>query len=247
MRTVMIVDDDMSAQERVRSLLAEYGDFDVVLSAGTLKEGERILSEEAPDILFLDLELPDGSGMDLLERVRKYHLGMYVVVFTAFYQHVNDAAYRHGEDDYLLKPVVRDEFDKVIRRYLASGKEPEEAPTVMPRGKLYDIIGLTTMRNELRPTKCSEIGFFRYHSERKLWTAVLDDTMVLMLRKGTRARDIMALSPLFQQSHQSYIVNLSHVRLVSNTQIRLHSPFNLYSIPMGRTFYTPFVERFRMV
>lgn len=91
------------------------------------------------------------------------------------------------------------------------------------------------------------IGFFRYNGERKLWTAMLDDEMSLTLRKGTTAKDIMQLNPMFQQCHQSFIVNLSHVRLISNTQVRLHKPFALYSIPIGRTFLRPFIERFRLV
>lgn len=76
---------------------------------------------------------------------------------------------------------------------------------------------------------------------------MLDDEMSLTLRKGTTAKDIMQLNPMFQQCHQSFIVNLSHVRLISNTQVRLHKPFALYSIPIGRTFLRPFIERFRLV
>lgn len=260
MKTVMIVDDDLSAQEQVTTLLEEYGHFKVVLSAGTVADAERMLMDESPDILFLDLELPDGNGMDMMRFVRKYHPGMYVVVFTAFYQQVGDRAYQGGEDDYLLKPILRDEFDKVIRRYevLSHARGEHDMPATRQlsdtrqlndawRGQLYDVVALTTMRNEIRPTCCNEIGFFRYNGERKVWTAMLKDATELVLKKGTSAKDIQLLSPMFQQAHQSYIVNLQHVRLIGNTQIKLNSPFQQHLIPVGRTFLPTFLERYKMI
>lgn len=247
MKTVMIVDDDKSAQDKLHDMLSAYNDIKMILVAGTIGEARQILSIEAPDILFLDLELPDGNGMQLLDFVHEYHPGMYVVVFTGFYESVGDSAYKNGENDYLLKPILPNELDKVIRRYQVLEHKTEEKPTELRKSKLYDTIALMTMKNELRPTKCSEIGFFRYNGERKLWTAMLDDSSTLTLHKGTTAKDIMELNPLFQQCHQSFIVNLSHVRLISNTQVRLRKPFHLYSIPMGRTFLRPFIERFKLV
>lgn len=247
MTKVMIVDDDMSAQERLREMLSAYNGFKVVLEAGTVEEAKTLLSTDSPDLLFLDVELPDGNGIDLLDFVHEYHPGMYVVVFTAFYKGVNSDAYKHGEDDYLLKPIVADELDKIIRRYAAKSNDSGEKRVDLRHGKVYDTIALMTVNNELRPVKCSEIGFFRYNGLRKLWTAVLFDTTTLTMRKGTKGKDILKLNPMFQQSHQSFIVNLAYVKLIGNTQIRLREPLDLYSIPMGRTFLRSFQERFRLV
>lgn len=244
---VMIVDDDLSAQNQLRDMLAAYSEFKIILNAGTIAEAKDILTMESPDILFLDIEMPDGSGMNLLDFVKEYHPGMYVVMFTAFYQGVSEDAYKHGENDYLLKPIDANELDKVIRRFMATQKATDNETDTFHRGKLFGTVALTTMKNELRPTKCSEIGFFRYNSERKLWIAVLDDDTTLTLKKGTTAKDILQLNPLFQQSHQSFIINLSHVKFIANNQIRLAEPFHLYSIPMGRTFLHPFIDRFKVV
>lgn len=168
-------------------------------------------------------------------------------MFTAYYQSVGKEAYRHGEHDYLLKPILPDEFDKVIRRYESLQNDSSSAPTDLRKGKLFDTIALVTANNERRPTKCGEIGFFRYKSERKLWVAVLNDSTSLTLRKGTTAKDILELSPIFQHSHQAFIVNLNYVSFFGNTKIRLRKPFQSYFIPMGRTFLHPFDERFRQV
>lgn len=247
---VLIVDDDMLAHERLRSMLTAYPYFEVAYDAGTLEEAKKILAEQSPDILFLDLELPDGNGMELLSMVNEYHPGMYVVVFTGFYHDVNEEAYKHGESDYLLKPILPDELDKVIRRYMATVQNNDKATidgSILRKEKLYDTVALMTINNELRPVKCSEIGFFRYEGKKKIWAAVLNDSLLLTLRKETTAQDIIRLSPLFQQSHQSFIVNLSYVELIGNTQVKLKQPFQRYSIPMGRTFLSSFHSRFKMI
>lgn len=242
----MIVDDDMSAQETLQKMLAKYPGYEITQATGTLKEAKHILTNDSPDILFLDLELPDGNGMELIDLVQEYHPEIYVVMFTAYYQSVGKEAYRHGEHDYLLKPILPDEFDKVIRRY-ESLQNDSSTPTDPHKGKLFDTIALVTANNERRPTKCDEIGFFWYKSERKLWVAMLNDSTSLTLPKGTTAKDILELSPIFQQSHQSFIVNLNYVSFFGNTKIRLRKPFQSYFIPMGRTFLHPFDQRFRQV
>jgi two-component system LytT family response regulator len=247
MRSVMIVDDDMSAQNTLRDMLAKYPGYKITQATGTLKEAKHILTNDSPDILFLDLELPDGNGMELIDLVQEYHPEIYVVMFTAFYQSVGEEAYRHGEHDYLLKPILPDEFDKVIRRYEAAQNESTPKPTDLRKGKLFDTIALVAANNERRPAKSDEIGFFRYESDRKLWVAVLNDSSSLTLRKGTTAKDILDLSPIFQQSHQSFIVNLNYVNFFGTTKIRLRKPFQSYFIPMGRTFLHPFEDRFRQI
>lgn len=247
MRSVMIVDDDMSAQKTLQDILAKYPGYQITQIAGTLKEARQILTNSSPDLLFLDLELPEGNGMELIDLMQEYHPEIYVVMFTAFYQSMGKETFRHGERDYLLKPILPDEFDKVIRRYESVQNESNTAPVIQRKGKFFGAIALTTANSERRLTKCDEIGFFRYKSDRKLWVVVLSDFTSITLRKGTTAKDILELSPIFQQSHQSFIVNLNYVNFFGSTKIRLRSPFQSYFIPMGRTFFHPFDERFRQV
>lgn len=71
MRSVMIVDDDMSAQETLQKMLAKYPDYKITQATGTLKEAKHILVNASTDILFLDLELPDGNGMELIDLVQE--------------------------------------------------------------------------------------------------------------------------------------------------------------------------------
>lgn len=243
----MIIDDDLSVCDRLRSMLEKYDDFQVVGVAGTIEEAKETMAIVSPDMLFLDVELPDGDGLSLLDFLHEYHPDVYVVVFTAFYNGISNEAYEHGESDYLLKPIMQDELDKILRRYRSTLKLAEEDNSTVSTNNSVVMMALMTVNNELRPVRSSDIGFFRYNGERKLWTAILEDTNALTLRKGTTAKDILKLNPMFEQSHQAFIINLAYAGLVGNTHIRLKSQFQLYSIPVGRSFQHALHERFKLV
>lgn len=244
----MIVDDNSKMIDYMRRLMESYKDFEITSTARTLEEAREVLARESPDMLFLDVQLPDGDGFELAPFVKQYHPGLYVVMFTAYYDEIKDGAFNLGESDYLLKPVDPMELDKVMRRFKKSRKEDTKSTgAVMPRGKMEGMVALVNVNNELCPRSIGDIAFFRYEGRRKMWTAVLDNNVTMTLRKGTTAKDILLLSDLFQQSHQSFIVNLSLVDTIGNTFVRLHKPFNLYAIPLSRTYQGDFSERFLQI
>ena len=251
MTKVMIVDDNPNMVGYIRQMLAPYTDFQVICSAMSIKEAQEVLSHETPDVLFLDFQLPDGDGFDLAPYVKQYHPGLYVVIVTGYYPEIKENAYETGESDYLLKPIDPEELDKVIRRYKKVKKDEENNKEKLTAGahrtKMENMIALVNINGELCPRKCSDIAFFKYEGRRKMWIAVLENDASMTLRKGTTAKDILLLSNVYQQSHQSFIVNLSLVDTIGNTFVRLRKPFNLYAIPMSRTYQKDFVDRFFQV
>lgn len=245
---VMIVDDDVAARQRLKEMVSAYDELFPTWEAGNIKDAKQLLKQENPDLLFLDLELPDGLGTEVLDYAKQYRPKMYVVMFTAVYGKISDEAYTRGESDYLLKPIMPDELDKVIKRFLASYKKKEEdIAESEEQNKVNGVLALTTITNELRTVKFEEIGFFKYDGKRRLWFAVLDGNAELSLRKGTKAQDILNLSPRFQQSQQSYIVNLDYVDVIGSSEIRMKAPFDETVIPIGRTFHHEFAKRFNIV
>lgn len=243
----MIVDDNPRMSNYMRKMLASYSDFAVTNEAGTLAQAREILSHEKPDLLFLDLQLPDGEGYDLLLFIQQSYPGLYVVILTGYYANKRDEAYTHGEADYLLKPVDSDELDKVLRRFLKAKKEFTSHTNISKGTKVSGMLALVNANNELCLRHCSDIAFFRYNGKRKMWSAVLDNNVDFTLHKGTTAKDILDLSNMYQQSHQAYIVNLSYIDTIGISFVRLRKPFNLYSIPLSRTFQHDFIGKFRLI
>ena len=125
MPTLLIVEDeDVLARNLVRAF-AQRG-FQVQ-HAGTLGAAERLTADTLPDVVLLDLRLPDGSGLDWLETLQARAPEVPVVMMTA-YGSVNDAvtAMQRGARDYVQKPLDLDEIRLKVERALAHVRDAQE-------------------------------------------------------------------------------------------------------------------------
>lgn len=244
---VMVVYDDAAVRSGLKDTLDRYSEFDTAWVAGTLADAVSVFKNSAPDLMFLGLRLPDGNGLQVLQRAREACPGVYVVIFTSFYPYISQEAYNYGEDDYLLNPFTHDELDKVLRRYLAVKSGVRLTRRDEAGAKPVGMLALRTLGNELMPVVKEDIALFRYDGNKKLWEAVFNDSLSLSMRKGTVAKDILKISPIYRQCHQSYIVNICMVKLVGMTHLRLCAPFTHDPIPIGRTFCKALQDCFKQV
>ncbi len=114
----LIVDDESDAVNFIRSIIQEYcPKLEVIGTANTAKDGIRLIMEHQPELVFLDVEMPHGSGFELLAHFPKK---MFDVIFiTAFNQYALRAI-KFSAVDYILKPINISEFieavDKVMQK-----------------------------------------------------------------------------------------------------------------------------------
>ena len=108
----VVVDDEKPARDRVRRLLAGHPDFRIVGEAADAETAVRLIDETTPDLCFLDVQMPEGTGFDVLERVR--HVPH--VVFVTAYDRYAVSAFDVRSVDYLLKPVGRERFAEAVAR-----------------------------------------------------------------------------------------------------------------------------------
>lgn len=113
---ILIVDDEAPFRSALRRLLEKNN---IVLEADTGTAGLRIAERDEPDLVLLDIGLPDGSGLELLPRFKELRPSPTVVMITA-YERVKDVvlAIKRGAFDYLVKPVDLDEFEITIQNAL---------------------------------------------------------------------------------------------------------------------------------
>lgn len=245
---VVIIDDDEKALNTLRSMLIDYPEMEIVGMARNAEQGMELLKTLRPDILFLDIELPDISGIELLEQIDHIENDVYVVMFTGKYDNYNEDAFKRNEHDYLLKPVLSQELDKVVRRYRHHVYTKKTvAPEIKQPSVRGDMLAITTVTNEMRVIRISEIGYFRYSTRRKIWEVALSDNSFLTLHKGTSATIILGYNKQFIQTHQSYIVNVNNVMLIGQNNVVLYPPFNEDSVLLGRTFKKKLQELFIMM
>lgn len=122
----LIVDDERLAREEVKRALKIYPEFDVVGEASHVDAALDMIETSAPDVIFLDINMPEKSGFDLLEELATVP----EVVFTTAYDQYAVKAFELNALDYLVKPLREERFAKAIAKVkqelIAKAKIPPE-------------------------------------------------------------------------------------------------------------------------
>lgn len=115
---LLIVEDDQRISELHRRFVEKLDDFEVVGVANTLAGGLEMVELLGPDLILLDLFFPEGSGMDLLRRIRAGSAPCDVILITAAREmSALQEALRGGVFDFLVKPVYFDRFQEALFKY----------------------------------------------------------------------------------------------------------------------------------
>jgi two-component system nitrogen regulation response regulator GlnG len=153
MPTLLVIDDEPSVRYSFRRVFEEDGV--AVLTASTAAEGLRLLREHAPDVVLLDLQLPDRSGLDVFHDIQASDPRRPVVFITAHgTTETAIEAMKGGAFDYLVKPVDLDRLSQVIDRAFEASRLMH-VPAVLPVEDGGDrIVGRSPVMQEM----CKAIG-----------------------------------------------------------------------------------------
>ncbi|MCG9597571.1 response regulator [Vibrio sp. Isolate25] len=117
---VMIIEDDLNIAQLHQRYLEQIDGYDVIGIATTKVEAEIQLDVFSPDLLLLDVYLPDGTGLELLQTLRSRNQSCDVILITAARDvDTLQQAMRGGVVDYLLKPVVFPRLEAALKKYVA--------------------------------------------------------------------------------------------------------------------------------
>lgn len=127
MHTIVLVEDDAPTRQRLANALVSSG-FDVVHAAVDCSSARQALASTNPDVLLVDLGLPDGSGLELIAETRELHPSAEIMVITVFgdERHVL-AAIEAGAGGYLLKDGTTEHIGRAVQQLLDGGS-PISAP-----------------------------------------------------------------------------------------------------------------------
>ncbi|WP_298754985.1 LytTR family DNA-binding domain-containing protein [uncultured Psychroserpens sp.] len=120
--TCLIIDDEPLARRRLSGLLKKKPDFFILGECKTGKEAIIEIEKEKPDVVFLDIEMKDMSGFDVLENIMHIPL----VIFVTAYRDYAIKAFEFFAFDYLLKPFNQQRFDMSIERAITYFKDKEQ-------------------------------------------------------------------------------------------------------------------------
>ncbi len=111
---VVIIDDEPLARQLIKTFLQPYTQVEVVAECGDGFDGFKAITEHNPDLIFLDIQMPRLNGFEMLELLDKPP----AVIFTTAFDEYALKAFEAHAIDYLLKPIIKDRFDKAMQKWL---------------------------------------------------------------------------------------------------------------------------------
>jgi len=111
----VIIDDDFTSRMLLREILKKaVKNVELLGEAGSVEEGLVLLEQVNPDLVFLDIGMPDGSGFDLLDQLKEID---FKIIFITAYGEYAVKAFKYSAFDYIVKPINIEELTKAINRF----------------------------------------------------------------------------------------------------------------------------------
>ncbi len=130
----LIVDDERLARSELRRLLAQHPSIQIIGEAANVKEAKPRIERLRPDLLLLDVQMPGGSGFDLLEQLNWTPR----VIFTTAFDRYALKAFEVNALDYLLKPITPERLASALERVMPREQKPKPSDPVEQRIFLKD-------------------------------------------------------------------------------------------------------------
>jgi two-component system LytT family response regulator len=208
---VVVVDDELHGSESLCLLIREFcPDLEIKAVAANVKQAVTCCREHRPEIIFLDIEMPDGSGFEVIDRTRDL---TYHVIFTTAYEHYALKALKMNALDYLLKPVSADELMLAVKK--VSKQDP--APLGKQLEELVSLLNKTARREKISIP--SQDGFVlvdtdaivRLEADSNYTHVFTTDKKKLTISRTMKELESMLDPELFFRVHSAHVVNLNRV------------------------------------
>ena len=216
LRTIII--DDMSLiREEIKLLLKDYPVIDVIGEADSVNKAIELILLYKPDVIFLDIQLKDETGFDLLEKI---NINFKIIFITAYDQYAI-RAFEVNAIDYLLKPISKEKLSRAIERLHIE----EDKTAIEHKDKLnyddviYLIINSSFKFIKIKALRCIMAAgkySYIYYGERK--------TKDLVSKTLREWEDILPEQYLVR-IHRSTIVNFEHVENVKKLKNNCHEVY----------------------
>ncbi len=197
----LVIDDERLARKELIKLLDEFAIMNVVGEAANADEAIELIEKHNPDILFLDIQMPDKTGFELLEMLDNVPQ----VIFTTAYDEYALKAFEVNALDYLLKPIDPERLKESIDKLVKVEPAPQTAET--------KLLGLQDQVFVKDGEKCwfVKLENVRYFESDGNYIKVFFDNVKPMIHKSLNALDEKLSDRDFFRASRKHIINLSWV------------------------------------
>lgn len=247
----VIIDDEPLGIRNLRQSLLAVEKIELVMSAENAEEGRKMILHVKPDLIFMDIEMPDMSGIDLLKQIKDKLSWPVKVVFYSAYNSYAIEAFRESAFDFLLKPYLEKDFNIVIERFFNCMEKEDFAgcsnQAIKELGDGNDICFLVPSQNGYSSIRIQDVGFFEYKNDIGCWHVAVNGQSIA-LKKNTSAKSILKLSEYFKQISKKHIVNILFLSSISGKEKKvcnLFPPFHaIGELPIKNDYYRPLQDSF---
>lgn len=238
-----IVDDNIEAVKVLKKMLESNYSVTIVGSAGDAETAADSIIKTEPDIIFLDIELPTMSGLDFCTLIRNdIKPETKIVFYTGHDKYMLDAIRRQAFD-YLLKPPTEHDLSLLMARFYEN--KLASIPNFSKSEEHLPIILVVNAMNEHVALNLSDIAFFRFNQERKIWEIVCINNSVYTLRHRTTTSVILNYSSDFVQIHKRYIVNVNKIKMIQESICILEEPLDdIRELKISKNYRQAFMATF---
>ena len=216
--TALLIDDDANLRNGMRSLLERYApEIMIIGEANNVKSGIEAMENLQPQVVFLDIQLGDGTGFDILEDIaQKRGKSTSHIVFITAHEQYAVKAFRFSALDFLLKPVDPEELEKVIvkiKNVLTKNDNYAHIDLLLEniRKKVdnFKRIALSTS-DGIHLFEISDI--IRCESEDNYTKFYIKNNKPILISKTLKEYEEMLTEHGFERIHQSHLINLSYLK-----------------------------------
>lgn len=243
----IIIDDEKAAISALTDRLKAFSDIEIVGTTQKAQAGLKMVNELKPDVLFLDVEMPEISGLDFLEHMDTSSNDCDVVMCTAYDDYMLPS-FRSNAFDFLLKPVEHKELEIVIQRLLVNKEKKRNTAPSGDSVKKQDEENFLFYTNaiDFRLVRIKDIGIFQYNHQLRSWEVIVAGRKdPIKLKRSITNDQILELDRNFGQVNQKYIINIRYLLEVKDNFCKFYPPFDeIDYVKVGRFFRKRFIERF---
>ena len=236
MLRAVIVEDEKRSREALTGLLKRYcKNLKVVGEAENVREGLEVIRQQNPDVVFLDIQMPDGSGFKLLEQIKHINFD---VIFTTAYDQFAIKAIRYSALDYLLKPIFPNDLVNAVNKAEKNKQAQKSTDNIKvlleninrPPAESPKII-LSTFE-KINVIKVDEI--IRCESDNYYTMFYFTNGKRLLVSKTLKEHDELLSEHNFIRPHKSHLINVKYIKSYLKTDGGVILMENGSKIPVSR-------------
>jgi two-component system LytT family response regulator len=218
----LIIDDELQSRNLLSKMLQQYfPGIPVIGEASTVDEGLQAIQQLKPTLVFLDIQLNEQTGFDLLNRLPEINFSL---IFTTAFDQYAIKAFRFNAIDYLLKPIVIEELVEAVNKVKqrtasgqsASKKQVEQLYNdIKNPQKIHDKISVPTTEGFII-IPVHEIVYC--HASSNYTEFYLVDKKCILSSYTLKQYDELLTAQNFFRAHRSFLINMAHVKLYRRGQ-----------------------------